>query len=111
MGLLDEVLAQTTANYGNRVDGTAKGNGFFGPLLRPDGSISGELSFGFDYGDKNHLAPLLVPTLNRDEIDHLLGGNPPTREIYDKAIQHAIERMRVGKPLFAAPNEVAILPK
>ena len=35
-------------NYGDRVDGAKKGEGFFGKINRPDGKVSTELSVGFD---------------------------------------------------------------
>ena len=97
-------------DYGNRINGTPKGNGFFGPLKRPDGDISTELSFGFNHGGKEYLAPLLTPNLKRSEIDHLLSGKDPTDEIYNKAISHALERQKAGLDMFATPNEIVPLP-
>jgi len=96
--------------YGPRMDGTQKGEGYFGPLTGNEG-ISTELSFGFNNGGKEVLAPLLVPTLSKDEINHLLGGNKPTLAIYSKAIQHATERMTMGKSPWSMPNEITPLPR
>ena len=83
---------------------TTKGKGYFGPLRSQSGDISTEISAesdGMEY-------PLLVPTLTRSEIQHLLSGAAPTNDIYDKAESYA--RMRVSKGLspFASPTELRI---
>jgi len=99
--------AQPTQNalaqpdYGMRQDGTRKGRGFFGELKRPDGDISTEISVGVNIGGKEMEIPTLVPTLSPQEINYLLSGKPPTREIVDKAVMHARERMKAGLPVFA----------
>lgn len=85
--------------------------GYFGPLLRPDGNVSSELGFEFDHGGKQVSAPLIVPTLSREQLDHLLSGDKPTDDIYDTAQQFAIERMMNGHPTWARPNEIYPLPK
>lgn len=103
-------LGDLIAEYGNRADGSKKGNGYFGALYRPDGDISTELSFDFDHGGRNISAPLLVPTLDRSEIEHLLAGGRPTDAIYQKAQDFALKRMLLGRPTFARPNEVFRLP-
>lgn len=103
-------LASFLANYGKRIDGSQKGRGYFGALRTPDGHDATELSFGFEHGGKEHLAPLLVPSLRKQELDHLLGGGVPTDDIYSKAKAFAMWRMLTGKPMFAAPNEVFPLP-
>lgn len=88
-----------------RPDGSKKGRGFFGPLPRPDGSVSTELSFDFDADGRKILAPLLVPSLTQPEIDHLLQGGEPTETIYRKAQDHALDRVRAGKSPFAEEAE------
>ena len=93
-----------------RLDGTAKGLGFFGVLQRPDGDSSTELSIGVNLNGKEMQIPLIVPTLSREEIDGLLKGQEPSEEIAEKAVQHAIGRMKSGKPLFAADGEQHPLP-
>ena len=98
------------SDYGNRPDGTAKGAGFFGELNRPDGNISTELSIGVNFDDKETQIPLLVPTLSRGEIDHLLSGKQATRAIVDKAAQFALGRMREGKSPFAGEGEQVATP-
>lgn len=110
------------ASYGNRTDGTPKGAGFFGELPRRDDptSFSGELSAEVTIGGKPLLFPLLVPTLTREEIDHLLstskadlhdpGAQKIEAGIYEKAIQHAVGRIQTGKSPFAGEGEFHPLP-
>jgi len=96
--------------YGPRTGGAAgmKGLGYFGPVSRPDGDVSTELSAeaeGINF-------PLMVPTLTRQELDHILSGGSPTDEIYRKAYMHAIERGRSGKDPFATQYDTrSPLPK
>jgi hypothetical protein len=94
-------LVQEAHEYGNRVDGTKKGVGYLGELKRPDGKVSTEISVGVDFGNGETEIPLLVPTLSKDEIDHLLAGKKETPEILDKAVKHAIDRLKSGKSPFA----------
>lgn len=94
-------LLQQSHEYGTRVDGTKKGTGYLGELKRPDGSVSTELSVGVDFGAGETEIPLLVPTLTKDEINHLLSGKKETPQIMDKAVKHAIERLKQGKSPFA----------
>lgn len=98
-------------DYGKRPDGTPKGTGFFGEIPRPDGKISTELSADVDIDGKNIAFPLLVPSLSLEEINHLVSGNPPTPQIYDKAIGFAVERMKAGLSPFAGQGEQVPLPK
>jgi len=91
--------------YGNRIDGTPKGNGYFGPLKRPDGDISTELSIGVDFDGKETQIPAIVPTLTQQEVDHLLSGKKLTPAMAKKAITFAKTRMAAGKSPFAQPDE------
>ena len=93
--------------YGQRQAGApgVKGQGYLGPLQRPDGQISTELSFDFDVEGKKIYAPLLVPTLDQAEIDYLLSGGKATPGIYKKAQDFAIERLRAGQDPFAGPQD------
>lgn len=84
--------------------GTPKGEGYFGPLKNGK-DISTELSFDFDMDGKKVLAPLLVPTLNQNEIDYLLHNNKPTNIHYRKAMDYAKQRLQEGKSPFAGPGE------
>lgn len=80
----------------------AKGKGYFGELSHKGGSVSTEISASNEKGSY----PLLVPTLNKDEVDLLLSGEQPTDAIYDKAEQHAERRRAIGKSPFAQPDEL-----
>lgn len=106
-------MPSTTAQslYGNRVDGTRKGKGFFGELKRPDGDVSTELSIGVDFGEGEVQIPLLVPGLSRKEINSLLNGEKPTDKIVDKAVKFARERAAKRKPFFADDGEQGALPE
>lgn len=96
------------SKYGQRVDGTEKGSGFFGELKRPDGGISTELSANADDVIGGKPFPLIVPTLTRSEIDALLNlkdGERAPDAIFRKAVAHAEKRVRDGKSPFAGPGE------
>jgi len=84
------------SNLGRRIDGSLKGPGFLGVLTRPDGGISTELSIGVGIGGKETLIPSLVPTLTQSEINLLLKGNKPTKQIINKATEHAMTRIKQG---------------
>ena len=90
------------ANYGNRVDGTPKGNGFFGALPLQDGSdrVATELSMSFDYGKGDVLVPLLNPYLSETERLYLLQGKEPTEEILDKTGKWGFDRLQQGRSPF-----------
>ena len=79
--------------------------GFLGPLQFHDGRTSTELSVGVNVGGKEMEIPTLVPTLTQPEIQHLLSGGEPTKEIVDKAVAHAQERISAGKSPFAGPED------
>ncbi|WP_027178764.1 hypothetical protein [Maridesulfovibrio bastinii] len=97
-------------NFGNRVDGTKKGLGYFGPLKTPDGKVATELSIGVDFDGREVEIPSIVPTLTRDEINHLISGGDVTDEIAKKAIDYAKQRMKQGKSPFAEDGEQGSLP-
>jgi len=84
----------------------AKGKGYFGALPTTDGRVSTEISSGFEYKGKNVEHPLIVPTLNKAELDHLLSGKEPTEAIYSKAQAFAKKRIDAGKNPFAEPTEL-----
>lgn len=100
--MVDSVLKP---GYGKRADKTEKGRGYFGELPRPDGSVSTELSIGIDFGQGEQEIPLLVPTLTKDEIQHLLSGKKATKAIVDKAAGFAFDRIKAGRQPFADPDE------
>jgi hypothetical protein len=102
--------------YGKRYQSQEpKGPGFFGELARTDepDMYSGELSISSDLRDEKGnkvLYPLLVPTLSREEIAHLVDGGDPTKSILRKAREHAIQRLNDGKSPFAGFGEQVPLP-
>ena len=101
---LDDIFkgySNKNSQYELRKDGTKKGLGYFGELKRPDGRVSTELSIGVNIDGKEIEIPSLVPTLSKQEIDHLLGGGNPTKEIVGKAVEHARKRISQGKGPFA----------
>lgn len=97
--------------FGKRRDGTNKGKGFLGLLKRPDGAVSTEISIGVDFGEGEMEIPTLVPGLTKKEIEHLLNDGPPTPAIVKKAVEHAKQRRKEGKPVFADDAEAAPAPK
>ena len=107
-------------DFGNRPDGTKKGAGYFGVIKRPDGNVMSEVSIGVSLEGKETLLPLIVPTLNKQEMDYLMRNDPKSKTfmsklpstIIDKAVDHAVMRMKGGKSPFADPNEApAELPR
>lgn len=112
------VSPSEVGSLGLRRDGTEKGNGYFGPLKRPDGDISTELSIGVEFDGKEMEIPTLVPTLTQDEINYLLSTAPEKiqesnpemyQSIEQKAVDHAKKRMGEGKDVFAEKNEPPIV--
>ena len=100
-------------DYGLRPDKTKKGPGFLGALRTSKGEIATEISIGVELTSYQYSKgvetraitgrtqiPTLVPTLTQKEIDYLLKGGKPTKEIVDKAIEHARKRMSEGKSPF-----------
>jgi hypothetical protein len=98
--------------YGTRRDGTAKGEGYFGLLSRPDGGVSTEISVSTDaLGGREF--PLLVPTLTPEEVTTLLSipmddpdffqKLPP--QILMKAQAFAEQRAKYGAGPFADRQE------
>jgi hypothetical protein len=101
-------LNPPSPNWGNRPDGTAKGNGFLGALARPDGGVSTEISIGVNIGGKDLDIPTLVPTLTQAERDQLLSLKDDQKmpeSIVQKAVDHAKSRISQGLPVFAGPGE------
>ena len=102
-GFLNESMGGL-APYGLRHRGdSAKGRGFFGPLKAKDG-VSTEISSEDDIGE----FPLMVPTLTKDEVNHLLSGEEPTDSIYEKAISWANFRRDKGLNPFKESGEMTI---
>ena len=94
--------------YGFRKDGTPKGIGFLGELKRPDGKVSTEFSIGVNFDGKETEIPSLVPTLTKEEINYLLNlkkGTKIPRNIIDKAVSHARDRISRGLSPFYVEGE------
>jgi hypothetical protein len=73
-----------------------KGSGWMGYLPNKEGSVSTEIS-----ADNNGMQyPLLVPTLTKQEIEHLLANKQPTEDIYKKAEAFAKYRQEQGQSPF-----------
>lgn len=88
------------APHGMRHSGEGvKGSGYFGYLPASDGYAT-EMSAENEGGE----FPLLVPTLSKEEIEHLLAGNSATDEIFRKAVEHAERRKKEGKSPYADPT-------
>jgi hypothetical protein len=104
--------------YGNRPDGSMKGKGYFGEIKRPDGKVSTEISIGVGLNGKETLIPLIVPTLTKSELDYLMKKNPEDEDfmdklpesIIDKAVDHAVMRMKQNKSPFADDDEIMSMP-
>lgn len=106
-------IAVAPAPYGLRLDGTPKGEGYFGKIPRTDdpSMFSSELSASSEMKDANGkpvLYPLLVPGLNRQQIDSLVAGDKPTDDHYRIAENFAAQRIKEGKSPFAQPGEQPI---
>jgi hypothetical protein len=102
----------------NRSDGTQKGNGYFGVLKRPDGNVSTEISIGVGLNGKETQIPLIVPTLNKAELNYLLANDPDSDDfmsrmpstIVDKAVDHAVGRLKSGQSPFSREDESYDMP-
>jgi hypothetical protein len=109
MGLLDFIdgLKSYGARYAESPSDPLemKGKGYFGLLPTSDGQVATEISSTDEQG--RHY-PLLVPTLTQAEIQHLLQGNQPTNDIYNKAEMWAESRRKMGLSPFSAPNEMRV---
>jgi hypothetical protein len=93
-----------TRIYGVRDDGTPRGYGYFGPLahLGEEACYATELPIRAGTGLS---IPLLVPTLTRDEISHLVSGGRATSTIREKAREHALLRLALGLSPFCTLTE------
>jgi hypothetical protein len=84
-----------------REGGALKGKGFLGMLPHKGGKVSSEISIGVPINGKEMDVPSLVPTLTKDEIQWMLDGKKPTRQIVQKASDFAKKRIAQGKSVFA----------
>ena len=87
-------------------DATPKGKGYFGEIPMNQGGAMTELSSAYDQNGKLVSHPLIVPTLNKQEVDLLKMGLEPTPEIYKKAQDYAQQRIAAGQSPFATGKEL-----
>ena len=87
-------------------DATPKGKGYFGEIPMNQGGAMTELSSAYDQNGKLVSNPLIVPTLNKQEVDLLKMGLEPTPEIYKKAQDYAQQRIAAGQSPFATRQEL-----
>lgn len=112
-------MASARENFGERSGGGKKGSGFFGPLKRPDGSVSTEISIGVNIDGKEREIPLIVPGLSAAELKYLLNNDPDDDDFMDrmpetiinKAVDHAASRIKQNKSPFALEGERFKAPK
>jgi hypothetical protein len=83
-----------------------KGRGFLGAIPTTEGMPMTELSSSFELDGQIIQHPLIVPTLTAQEIQLLQMGGEPTPEIYTKAQQFALDRIRQGMSPFATPQDL-----
>ncbi len=104
------------SGFGNRPDGSAKGDGFLGVLQLPGGGVATEFSVGVQLESKGGAEtdiPTLVPTLTKQEIDLMINDIIPNQKevppkILQKAVDHANKRVREGKSVFADETDVDV---
>ena len=101
------------ADFGNRPDGTKKGDGFLGVLQLPNGDVATEYSTqsnSVKVNGKRIDFPSLVPTLTPEEIELMVNDIIPNnrdvpQNIMQKAVDHARMRLRQGKSVWATTAE------
>lgn len=98
-------------DYGMRHGGAGKkGSGWLGPMNRLDRpeDVSTEISIGVSLNGKQTEIPLMVPGLDKKELNFLLSVDPSSKEftknlpdsIVRKAVDHAAMRIKQGKSPF-----------
>lgn len=104
-GLPDDLITVPhTRVEGVREDGTARGRGYFGPLAHTGEEACFATELPCVVGTKL-IIPLLVPTLTREEISHLVCGGRATDAILEKALAHAEHRRTLGLSVFATDHD------
>lgn len=83
-------------DYGNRVDGTKKGQGWLGPLPTADGRVMTEQTAEMDVNGERIAFPLIHPGSTKEEIDMMAKGGRLPRESVKRALDHALERKKQG---------------
>lgn len=97
-----------------RPDGSVKSmKGYLGAIERPDGTVSTEISAGYEIDGEEMDIPLMVPGLTKEEIDYLITTDIESEDFFknmpksieDKAIAHARKRIKEGKSVFYQDGE------
>ena len=99
-----------------RPDGSKKGTGYFGPVPRPDGRVSTELTFlAHDENGNEVTGPYITPNVDYDQMNELLNlkdGEHPSAGIRNKAMAYAIKRQNDGlSPYWQKGEQVYDVPK
>lgn len=89
------------SDYGKRPDGSEKGRGFLGELRSPRGDVMTEYSVGVEFDGKEVEIPSLVPTLTPDEVRAIVTTGEVPESAFQKALDHAKQRLAAGKSPFA----------
>lgn len=107
--LEDKKNQERDLGFGRRVDDTQKGLGFFGKIPVPGSKkdFATELAFTTKIAGKEELIPLIVPGLNKEQIDRLLSseGLEGIEDIIRIAEDFATKRKKEGRPFFATEEE------
>lgn len=87
------------ASFGNRPDGTAKGEGWLGRIPMQDGSgrVMTEQTAEMDVEGQRMAFPLIHPGSTKEELDIMAKGGSLPRESVVRALDHALERKKQGK--------------
>jgi len=94
-----------------RPDGKEKQDGYFGKFKTVTGKDMTEYTTDVHIDGKRVYMPLVVPTLNYAEIEHLRQEKGPTMDILKKSQAHALKRMKAGKsPYWSKGEAVHALP-
>lgn len=97
-----------------RPDGSVKSmKGYLGAIERSDGTVSTEISAGYEIDGEEMDIPLMVPGLTKEEIDYLITTDIESEDFFknmpksieDKAIAHARKRIKEGKSVFYQDGE------
>jgi hypothetical protein len=88
-----------------RSDGSEKRNGFLGPILRPDGDTSTELSIGVPIFGKETEIPSMIPGISGKELNQMMTNDNIPANVIDLARRHAAIRMATNQSPFAGDND------
>ncbi len=103
-------------DYGMRHGGAGKKyTGWLGEKKRLDNpnEVSTEISIGVAMKGKEVEIPLMVPSLDKKELNYLLSVDPKNKDFFnkmpksilEKAMSHAEMRMKQGKSPFKEPED------